>query len=195
MLPRLSNNIDLPELPFWQARSFWAQVLLALSVWLNAQGIDLFGLLRELGIGGTPDEVIATGERLVSVWQQLAPILFGLWAWIERRAPNYRLVFWRRSEPFDLSMLGAFALAALLSLAAAPQASAAQCGPAAAVRDQLNQRWRETSVGFGTAANGQEVELFVSRETRTWTMVVTLPDGRACILASGTNWGQPGEQL
>jgi hypothetical protein len=32
----------------------------------------------------------------VSLIQQLVPILTAIWLWFERRAPKFRLVFWRR---------------------------------------------------------------------------------------------------
>ncbi|MBO4168889.1 hypothetical protein [Cereibacter azotoformans] len=88
------TSAALPALPIWQARSFYAQILLIVSVALNAFGIDLFRTLGEIGWGSTPEEVIATGDRAVAAWQQIAPLVFGLWAWIERRAPNFRLVWW-----------------------------------------------------------------------------------------------------
>ena len=89
----LPPNTALPSLPAWKAPSFWAQLLLALTVVLNAVGIDLMGVLGAMGLGGTPDQVIATGERAVSAVQQLLPLIFGVWAWVERRAPHFRLTF------------------------------------------------------------------------------------------------------
>lgn len=54
------------------------------------------GALGSLGLGTTPEDVVETGARTVSAVQQLAPIGLGLWAWIERRAPNFRLSLWGR---------------------------------------------------------------------------------------------------
>ena len=87
-------NISLPILPVWQARSFYAQLLLAASVALNFMGVDLFAVLAAMGLGASPDAVIANGERVVSAWQQIAPLVFGVWAWLERRAPNFQVVWW-----------------------------------------------------------------------------------------------------
>lgn len=89
-------NSALPALPVWQAASFWAQLLLVLSVIANTLGLDLFAALGEMGLGTSPEEVIATGERAVSAVQQLLPMIFGVWAWIERRAPRYRLTLFGR---------------------------------------------------------------------------------------------------
>lgn len=88
----IANNLSLPALSILQARSTYAQIALIVIVALNAAGIDILGITREMGLGGTADEVIASGDRAVAAWQQVAPLALGVWAWIERRAPNYRLV-------------------------------------------------------------------------------------------------------
>ena len=80
----------LPPLPVWQARSTIAQILLVGSVAANALGIDLIGGLSEIGLGSTPDQIVDKG---ISIYQTVAPVAFGLWAWIERRAPSYQLVW------------------------------------------------------------------------------------------------------
>lgn len=89
-------NTSLPTLLAWKATSFWAQVLLVLSVIFNTLGIDIFAVFSGMGLGASPEEVIATGERAVSAVQQLLPLFFGIWAWIERSAPRFRLTFWGR---------------------------------------------------------------------------------------------------
>lgn len=76
----------LPPLPVWQARSFWASLLLIATVAANAAGVDLAAHL------GDPDTVLDRGAEIA---QALAPVAFGLWAWLERRAPGYRLVWGR----------------------------------------------------------------------------------------------------
>ncbi len=98
-LPRiLSNNTTLPTLNGFAARSTWLILVSAVLTILNSLGIDLAGALTEIGIGGTPEQIVASAERVVSAWQIVAPYLLGLWAWIERRAPNFRLVWpWTKS--------------------------------------------------------------------------------------------------
>jgi hypothetical protein len=93
-------NLTLPELSVLdpRARSTWALGLLLLASVLNALGVDLWALTRDLGLGASPQEVIASGERAVGAWQAVSPLLFGLWLWIERRAPSFRLVLWRRGR-------------------------------------------------------------------------------------------------
>lgn len=92
----LSNNKDLPQLPAWQAKSFWLTNITVLVALANAQGVDLLSILGDMGLGGTPEAVVDTAQRGVSAVQTLVPFVTGVWAWLERRAPNFRLVFWRR---------------------------------------------------------------------------------------------------
>lgn len=78
----------LPEMPAWHARSFYAMLLASATVICNALGIDFLGFLAGVGLGDSEAEILNTVEVLM-------PLLFALWAWVERRAPSFRLV-WRR---------------------------------------------------------------------------------------------------
>jgi hypothetical protein len=197
----LANNTNLPELPFWQARSFWAQLLLVASVLANAAGFDLFGALREMGIGSNPDEVMATVTRIGSALQVLAPAFFGVWAWLERRAPNFRLVFWR--SPPELRMLafwGPLLFLAALAVAAAPLAARAEprcMGQADALAD-LKARFGEDLRWSGLTTSGQLLAITLAPDGTTWTALAILPDGKACLIAAGDSWAEktaqaPGE--
>lgn len=106
-LPILANNTALPPMPFWQARSFWLNLLLVLTMAANAFGVDFAGVLRDLGLGATPDEVADTIGRVVQAIQTIAPVILGPWAWLERRAPHYRLTIGRtRVEPITAATAG-----------------------------------------------------------------------------------------
>ena len=98
----LSNNTALPMLPVWQARSFWLQIITVAVVVCNAMGVDLMAVTSGMGLGATPDAVITTGSNAVGWAQQLLALGLGIWAWVERRAPHYRLV-WPWSRPVDAS--------------------------------------------------------------------------------------------
>lgn len=95
--PVLANNKKLPELAAWKARSFWLTAVTGAVAVANSQGIDLLGALGEIGLGTTPDAVVDNAVQGVSAVQTLLPFVTGTWAWIERRAPNFRLVFWKRT--------------------------------------------------------------------------------------------------
>ncbi|MDO9525057.1 MAG: hypothetical protein Q7J57_05880 [Gemmobacter sp.] len=181
---KLPPNLDLPMLPFWQARSFYAQLLLALSVLCNMAGIDMFAALTEIGAGTTPDEVLATGDRVISAWQQLAPLLFGLWAWMERRAPNFRLGLGDGNVGFMPVLLAG--TLALVLLAAAPPAFAAACAPAEQVGAVLRDQFAEAPVGAG--AIGDMVIVVLAGPEGSWTILGVRPDGIACALMVGAGW-------
>lgn len=87
-------------------------------------------------------------------------------------------------------MKHAIALAALAApLLLPPPAAAAQtvCGERARIIERLETRYGERRTGAGLASNGV-VEVFSSDETGTWTIIVTLPTGRACLVAAGESW-------
>ena len=96
--PVLSNNTALPELEAWKARSFWLTLVTGAVALANSQGIDLMGMTQEIGLGASPGAVVENTARHVSAVQELLPLVTGTWALIERRAPNFRLVFRKRAS-------------------------------------------------------------------------------------------------
>ncbi|WP_028028268.1 hypothetical protein [Gemmobacter nectariphilus] len=65
---------------------------------------------------------------------------------------------------------------------------APDCGPRAQVLAVLAESYQETRRGLGLAGRQQLVELFASDRTGSWTITVTLPDGRMCLIAAGQSW-------
>jgi len=191
-------NLSLPTLPIWQARSFYAQLLLMASVVLNTMGIDLMAFFGATGIGATPDEVI---EKGVSIWQALSPIVFGLWAWWERRAPNYRLVAGLSGSDTTLRFLAMLAMIIAIG-AATPTMAQQRCLPFDQAVQVLHERYGEELVGSGIDGQSLPVLLFVSPENHSWTLVRTVDDAGAttCILIAGLSWAMaisapPGEPM
>ena len=66
-----------------------------------------------------------------------------------------------------------------------PVAALANCAPREVVVERLAERYRETRQSMGLGANSAVVEVFASRETGTWTITVTTPQGMTCLVASG----------
>ena len=100
MLIKLSNNADLPALAGFAARSTWLILAAAMFTTFSVLGVDLGAILGAMGIGAMPEEVVAAGERVDSAWQMVVPLVLSIWAWVERRAPNYRLVWpWSAARP------------------------------------------------------------------------------------------------
>lgn len=86
------------------------------------------------------------------------------------------------------------AVAVLVGLAAGP-ALAHRLGPCLD-RDEflarLAERYGEQPIGFGLTPDGRVLEVVVSHQSGSWTIIVTSPDGVACGLAAGEAWGLRG---
>ena len=84
------------------------------------------------------------------------------------------------------------AAAAMALVATAAQAEAprpgASCGPRATIVQRLSSHFGETRRGIGLGTRNRVLEVFASDATGTWTVTVTLPDGRTCLIASGQDW-------
>jgi hypothetical protein len=93
-----------------------------------------------------------------------------------------------KMQTLNAGLIGLTAAAMLL----VAQPSAAQglaCGPRTTVLERLASRFGETRRGVGLSGRGDSViEVFASDATGSWTVTVTLPDGRTCLLASGRDW-------
>jgi hypothetical protein len=68
------------------------------------------------------------------------------------------------------------------------QAATAQCGPRAQIITVLTERFGEAPQSTGLAGTGAIMELFANAETGSWSFVLTLTDGRSCLMASGEGY-------
>lgn len=185
---RLSNNTDLPEASAFGVKSFWLLLITVVLQACNMLGINLLPGFCEVGLGCTAEELAAKGETAAGLIQQLVPILTAVWLWFERRAPNLRLVFWRKGGgDTALRFLGAFVILALVTVSAGSQAMAAPvCGDAGDFRDQLARGYKEQVIGGGTTDKVATL-IYVNPETGTWSVLQVLGD-RACVIAAGQGW-------
>jgi len=55
------------------------------------------------------------------------------------------------------------------------------------LRQPVAGQYKEGAGGMGLAQPGQAMEVFASSHG-SWTMVLTMPDGKACMIATGDNW-------
>jgi hypothetical protein len=78
-------------------------------------------------------------------------------------------------------------LGALLAYGITPAAAQSSCGPREQLVKLLADQYKEDPVGIGLAQPGQVLEVFAS-SNGTWSMVMTMPDGKACLIAAGDNW-------
>jgi len=80
------------------------------------------------------------------------------------------------------------ALAALLTLLAAPARGQSHCADRDVVIKQLAAKYGESYAGGGLRGSGAIFEVWRSSEHRTWTIIKTLPNGKSCVMAAGTDW-------
>lgn len=78
-------------------------------------------------------------------------------------------------------------LGAVLALGFSPANAQTSCGPREQLVKLLADQYKEDPVGIGLAQPGSVLEVFAS-SAGTWTMVMTMPDGKACLIAAGDNW-------
>lgn len=84
----------------------------------------------------------------------------------------------------------ALALAALLALTLPVLAEPGiqnDCGPAKIVDEALAQ-YGEREIARGATLHGELVRIYASPEGKTWTLVVTVPQGVSCVVEVGKAW-------
>jgi hypothetical protein len=72
-----------------------------------------------------------------------------------------------------------------------PQAEAEgrkACAQRAKVIERLAEKYGETLQSMGLNQDSGVLEVYASSDTGTWTILVTRPDGMACLLAAGQMW-------
>ncbi len=86
------------------------------------------------------------------------------------------------------------ALAATVFAAGAVRAQAERsCAPRETVVERLSQLYGESRRAFGLSSDNRVMELFASDSTGSWTLIVTLPDGLACLVSAGEAFEEAGE--
>ena len=80
------------------------------------------------------------------------------------------------------------ACVSFLALAATSPAQAlGMCGSRADFIKALSDKYQETGKALGIAGQVNLVEIFASK-AGTWTILVTTPQGKSCIIAAGSSW-------
>ncbi len=62
------------------------------------------------------------------------------------------------------------------------------CTDRASALTHLAKKYSETPVAIGLANNGGVIEVLTDAAGSTWSIIITMPDGMACIVASGEHW-------
>lgn len=64
----------------------------------------------------------------------------------------------------------------------------AACGERDAVVANLSETLNEVRRGGGSTGTATIFEVWASEETGTWTILISTPNGQACVMASGDGW-------
>ena len=79
--------------------------------------------------------------------------------------------------------------ATVLTLAAGTaHAQQAPCGNPVDIAERLAVEFGEAPAARGIDAGGNFVVIYSNPETGTWTVLLALPRGPACIVSTGTAW-------
>lgn len=88
-----------------------------------------------------------------------------------------------------MSVIRSAVIAAVLTLAAGTaHAQQVRCGNPVDLVEHLSVDFGEVPAVRGLDGGGQLVQTFANLETGTWTLVLFVPNGPACIMAAGTDW-------
>jgi hypothetical protein len=88
------------------------------------------------------------------------------------------------------------ALAAMALISSTiPAAAESVCAERHQILESLKLEYYEAPRALGIANDGNIVELLASREGKTWTLLVTMPDGISCVIAAGEGWESLRPQL
>jgi hypothetical protein len=63
-----------------------------------------------------------------------------------------------------------------------------ECQKRAELLKGLSHSYNERPVAMGIATNGGVLEVLTSGTGQSWTIIVTMPDGMACMVAAGQSW-------
>jgi hypothetical protein len=63
-----------------------------------------------------------------------------------------------------------------------------ECQKRAELLKGLSHSYNERPIAMGLATNGGVLEVLTSGTGQSWTIIVTMPDGMACMVAAGQSW-------
>lgn len=79
-------------------------------------------------------------------------------------------------------------LAAALSLAPSEGAAQVACNQRDNVLGHLARKYQEVPVAIGVTNRGGLVEVLTTGDGKTWTIIISTPDGQSCLVAAGEGW-------
>ena len=86
------------------------------------------------------------------------------------------------------AMITALGIGAAVLATSSPALAQQVCAERDAVTDRLKTKYGEHFAGGGLRNAKAIFEVWMSEEQGTWTILMTTPDGKSCVMASGTDW-------
>lgn len=77
--------------------------------------------------------------------------------------------------------------AAVVTVASVPGVAKTVCGDRETFLTRLGKTYSEQPVAMGLTSDGTLMEVLTSA-SGTWTILVTYPNGRTCMVAAGDSW-------
>lgn len=62
------------------------------------------------------------------------------------------------------------------------------CAERKIITDSLAKDYSESPMAQGVSDTGNVVEVLTTKDGNTWTILLTMPDGTSCVLATGQSW-------
>lgn len=91
-------------------------------------------------------------------------------------------------QRFAVPLLALGFFAGTLPVAGAWAGPQTSCADRAQVLRHLAGTYSESPVAMGLANNGGLIEVLNSPDRRTFTIIITMPDGVSCMIAAGEAW-------
>lgn len=88
------------------------------------------------------------------------------------------------------TIISMFAAALVAASSTSANAQVIVCAKHAEIVEYLKNEYQELQGAFGLVGDKAILELFLSPQGATWTIVITDVSGKSCILAAGDTWEQ-----
>ncbi len=62
------------------------------------------------------------------------------------------------------------------------------CNQRSEVVKKLETRYQESTIGMGVSSDGGVLEILSSNEGKTFTVLLTMPNGQSCLVSMGNGW-------
>lgn len=87
-----------------------------------------------------------------------------------------------------ISLIAAGLTAALAVAGTASAQQSRACTQRDTALNHLSKKYSEAPIAIGLTSSGGVIEVLTAPAGETWTIVITMPSGLTCMIASGEGW-------